>query len=126
LSEFQALAATDTKNRADKARAIKAAYEMGKSRLAQFAPGTEREISLLIEKITSNDGRGATPVLLDETAKKLAAFRADLPKGFVPPEKLKKSIEAARKANPDGIAIFAANSLTREKLWEVLEEEFKD
>jgi hypothetical protein len=43
----------------------------------------------------------------------------------LPPEKLRLSIEAARKANPQGIAIFAASSLTREKLWGVLEEEFK-
>jgi hypothetical protein len=126
LSEFQALPVTDARNRAEKARLIKAAFEVGKSRLAQFAPATEREISPLIEQITANDGRDATPALLDELAKKLAAFRADLPRGFAPPEKLRKSIAAARKANPDGIAIFAAGSLNREKLWEVLEDEFKD
>ena len=126
LSEFQTLPPTDAKNRAEKARVIKAAYEIGKSRLAQFAPGTEREITPLINQIAANDGREATPPLLDELAKKLAAFRADFPKGFSPPEKLRKSIAAARKANPDGIAIFAAGSLNREKLWEVLEEEFNN
>lgn len=126
LSELQGLDANDTQNRAEKARLIKSAYETGRNRLAKFTPDTEREIGLLINKVTMNDGRDATPAALDQLAKKLAAFRADLPKGFAPPEKLRKSIEAARKANPDGIAIFAASSLTREKLWEVLEEEFKD
>jgi uncharacterized lipoprotein YddW (UPF0748 family) len=126
LNEFSALPAGDAKNRAEKARAIKAAYDLGKPRLAQFAPVTEQEIGSLINRITVNDGRDATPALLDELIKKLAAFRADLPKGFAPPEKLRKSIQAARKANPDGIAVFAAGSLNREKLWEVLEEEFKD
>ncbi len=126
LAEMQALPATDARNRAEKARLIKAAYENGKARLAQFAPATEHEITPLINQITANDARDATPALLDQLAKRLAAFRADLPKGFAPPEKLRQSIAAARKANPDGIAIFAAGSLNREKLWEVLEEEFKD
>jgi len=126
LSEFQALPASDTRNRAEKARLIRIAYQIGRPRLAQFAPATERDITPLIEKITANDGRNATPAVMDELAKKLAAFRADLPPGFAPPEKLKQAIEAARKANPDGIAIFAASTLDREKLWEVLEEEFKD
>ena len=43
----------------------------------------------------------------------------------MPPEKLTRAIEAARKANPDGIAIFAAGSLNREKLWPALEAAFK-
>jgi uncharacterized lipoprotein YddW (UPF0748 family) len=126
LAELQALPQADAKNRAEKARLIKTAYETGKPRLKQFAPATERELTPLIEQITANEGRYALPALLDQTAKTLAAFRADLPKDFAPPEKLRRSIIAARKANPDGIAIFAAGSLNREKLWEVLEEEFKD
>lgn len=126
LSEFQALPAADAKGRAEKANAVKAAYETTRERLAQFAPEREREIGSLINAVSVNDGRDATPAQLDELAKKIAAFRADLPKGFMPPEKLKLSIAAARKANPDGIVIFAGGSLTREKLWQVLEEEFKD
>jgi len=107
------------------AQIIKTAYETGKSRLAQHAPQVEREVTPLINAVTANDGRNATPEALAELSRKLAVFRADLPAGFLPPEKLRLSIEAARKANPQGIAIFAASSLTREKLWGVLEEEFK-
>ena len=125
LNEFQALPASDTKGRAEKAQIIKTAYETGKSRLAQYAPQVERDVTLLINTVTANDGRGATPEALTELSRKLAIFRADLPPGFLPPEKLRLSIEAARKAHPQGIAIFAASSLTREKLWGVLEEEFK-
>ena len=124
LNELKALPATDVRGRAENARLIKNAYEIGRPRLTQFAPNTEREIGALINQVTMNDGRDAAA--LDELIKKLAAFRAALPKGFAPPDKLRKSIQAARKANPDGIAIFAASSLTREKLWEVLEEEFKN
>jgi hypothetical protein len=43
----------------------------------------------------------------------------------LPAEKLTRSIEAARKAKPDGIVIFAAGSLRREKLWPTLEAAFK-
>jgi len=126
IGEFQALPVADTKGRAEKANAIKAAYETMRQRLTQFAPEREREIGSLVNTVTVNDGRSTTPAQLDELAKKIAAFRVDPPKEFFPAEKLKRSIEAARKAKPDGIIIFAGGSLTREKLWQVLEEEFKD
>ena len=125
LNEFQSLPSTDAKNRLEKAKAIKSAYEKVRQKAAKFAPEKERELTLLVNTVTENEGQSATPAALDELAKKLASFRADMPKGFLPPEKLRKSIQAARRANPDGIAIFAAGSLNREKLWEVLEEEFK-
>jgi hypothetical protein len=126
IGEFQALPVTDAKGRAEKANAIKAAYETTRQRLLQYAPEMEREIGLLVNAVSINDGSTATSVQLEDLAKKIAAFRADPPKGFLPAEKLKKSIEAARKAKPDGIVIFAGGSLTREKLWQVLEEEFKN
>lgn len=125
LADLKTIPATDSKTRSENLTAIQSAYARGKSRLAQFASTVEREITPLVDKATANNGRDATPELLDQIATKLAAFRADPPKGFAPPEKLRQSINAARKAHPDGIAIFAASSLTREKLWEVLEEEFK-
>ncbi len=123
MSELQALRAGE--NRAEKTRAIKAAYETMRQRLAQLAPDKEREIGSLVNAVTVNDGRGATPTALDELAKKIAALRLDPPPGFLPPEKLKRAIEAARKAKPDGIIIFAAGSLDRENLWSTLEEAFK-
>jgi hypothetical protein len=126
VGEFQALPVTDTKGRSEKANAIKASYETTRQRLTQFAPERERELSGLISAVTANDGRNATPAQLEELTKKIAAFRLDPPIGFLPPEKLKLAIQAARKANPDGIVIFAGGSLTREKLWQVLETEFKD
>jgi hypothetical protein len=125
LNEFQALPVSDTKGRAENAQIIKAAYDTSKSTLAQYAPQVEREVTPLINTVTANDGRNATPEALAELSRKLAVFRADLPAGFLPPEKLRQAIEAARKAHPQGIAIFAGSSLTREKLWGVLEEEFK-
>jgi len=126
LGEFKELPTADAKGRAEKMGAIKTAYETTRQRLAQFAPESEREIGSLVNAISANEGRRAMPAQLDELAKKIAAFRNDLPKGFMTPDKLRLSIEAARKAKPQGIIIFAGGSLTREKLWHVLEEEFKN
>ena len=124
LTEMQALAATDAKGRAEKAGLIAAAFEIARRRLAQVVPNVEKELDVLVRSVTSNNGSGATAANMDQLAKRLAAFRADVPPGFLPAEKLSASIAAARKAKPDGIAIFAAGSLDREKLWEVLEREF--
>ena len=124
LTEWQALPVNDVKGYAEKAVAIKTAYGTVRQRLTQFAPDAERPIGSLIDSVTVNQGRGATPETLGDLSKRLAVLRADMPAGFLPPEKLRKAIQAARKANPDGIAIFAGSSLTREKLWQVLEEEF--
>jgi hypothetical protein len=126
VSELQALPAGNRKERAEKAGAIKAAYETMRAKLAQLAPDKEREIGSLVNAVTANGGGNATPAALDELTKKIAALRLNPPPGFLPPEKLKRAIEAARKAKPDGIVIFAAGSLDRENLWKVLEEEFKD
>ena len=64
-------------------------------------------------------------MLLDELLKLVARLRNDPPPGYLPVDKLTRSIEAARKAKPDGIVIFAAGSLSREKLWPTLEAAFK-
>ena len=124
LAEMQALPATDARGRAEKARLIAAAFATARTRLAQARPSVEKELSGLVTPVTANNGGGATAANMDQLSKRLAAFRADLPPGFLPPEKLSAAIQAARKAKPDGIAIFAAGSLDREKLWDVLEREF--
>ncbi|HVF47155.1 MAG TPA: putative glycoside hydrolase [Pyrinomonadaceae bacterium] len=126
LAEMQTLPATDVKSRTEKARDISAAFDSARQRLAQFAPSVEKELAGMVSAVTSNEGSGATAANMDQLAKRLAAFRADVPPGFCPPEKLAASINAARRAKPHGIAIFAAGSLDREKLWEVLEREFAD
>ena len=124
LAEMQALPATDEKTRARKAEEIAAAFVAGRPRLSQFAPTVERELIPLVQAVTSNNGSGATAVNMADLSKRLASFRADLPAGFLPGDKLVASIAAARKAKPQGIVVFAAGSLDREKLWDVLEREF--
>jgi hypothetical protein len=112
--------------RAELARAVAAAFETMSRRLVEVAPERERALRALAAPVTADGGRGATAEALDRLAKGVNDLRLDLPAGFLPPEKLIRSIEAARKANPDGIAIFAAGTLTREKLWEALEVAFRE
>jgi len=125
INEFKDLAATDTAGRAEKARALSAAYQAIRERLAQLVPEREREIGALVKTITANDGRDATPAALDDLAKRIAALQNEWPSAFFPPEKLTRAIEAARKARPDGIVIFAASSVRGTGLWPALEEAFR-
>lgn len=117
-------AALDQK-RTELLHAIGTAYDVISARLNQVAPQRDREFRALVSAVTANGGRGATNEALDRLANAILGLRLDLPPGYMPPEKLIRSIEAARKANPDGIAIFAAGSLDREKLWPALGAAFK-
>jgi hypothetical protein len=114
-----------TSKRGELARAIREAFELISRRLGEVAPEKERELRSLVAANTADNGLRATNELLDRLAKAVNDVRLDLPPGFLPPEKLTRAIEAARRANPDGIAIFAAGSLNREKLWPALEAAFK-
>ena len=93
------------------------------TRLAPLAPGPAKALADLVaaaEHATAEQ----LPAAVNAVSTELAKIRADLPPGFCPPEKLIRSIEAARRARPDGIAIFAASSVTQEKLWPALEKAF--
>ena len=46
---------------------------------------------------------------------------SDPPSGFFPEEKLLRTIETVRKAGADGVVIFAAGIIQRNKLWPALE-----
>src|SRR5919202_2197977 len=117
--------AANLARRAEEARSISDGYAALRARLAQSDPERERKLAALVAAVTADGGRGATPAALGELSDQLLALRRDLPPGFLQPEKLKRAIEAARRANPDGIAIFSAGNLSREKLWPALEDAFK-
>ena len=123
VTELKALPATNEGARAEKAKAAAELYAQFRERFARTAPERERSIGSLVKKLSDENARNTTTV--DALDKELLALRNDLPPNFLPAEKLTRSIEAARKAKPDGIAIFAAGSLDREKLWSALEEAFK-
>jgi uncharacterized lipoprotein YddW (UPF0748 family) len=52
-------------------------------------------------------------------------YKEEQERKVYPPEKLTRAIEAARRAGPEGIAIFAAGSLTAQKLWDTMAKAFK-
>jgi uncharacterized lipoprotein YddW (UPF0748 family) len=99
------------------------AHDRLQKRLAPLSPDIAKTLGQLVraaEQASSEQQSGAVASLSTELAK----VRADLPPGFCPPEKLARAIDAARRAKPDGIVIFAASSLKREKLWPALEKAF--
>jgi hypothetical protein len=100
-------------------------YETMRKHLAETAPEVGREIDPLVAAVTVDDGRNVTAAALDTLGARMAKLRGDLPAGYFPPEKLLRAIEAARKANPDGVVIFSSGNLTVEKLWPALETAFK-
>ena len=125
VGDLKNLPATDAPGRAEKARAISDSFNKLRERLAQFAPEREREIGALVAPVVADGARTFTAEAIDKLIAALLQLRRDLPPGFCPPEKLTRSIEAARRAKPDGIIIFSAGNLTIEKLWPTLETAFK-
>lgn len=111
--------------RAESVRLLRQSYEAVRERLAAVTPDRERELSHLVAVITAEEGRNINAATLDALAERLAKLRSDPPPGYFPLEKLTRAIEAARRARPDGIVIFSAGSLTREKLWPALEAAFR-
>ena len=124
-SELKALPATDAKNRAEKARAIATAFEAVRARLARFAPERERELATLVAAVAPQESGPADLATPDALVNLVNRLRREPPPGYLPPEKLAQAIAAARKAQPDGIVIFAAGSVTRENLWPALEAAFE-
>lgn len=125
VSDLKNMPATDVTGRADKALAISHSFEALRGRLAQFAPDREREIASLLAPVVADGARAVSGEAIDKLTAVLLQLRRDLPPGFCPPERLTRSIEAARRAKPDGIVIFSAGNLTIEKLWPTLEAAFK-
>ena len=121
-NELKALAATDAAARDGKIKAISAGYESLRQRLLKIAPDREHALSRSVAALKAD----ATAAAVDEFLKLMTQLRNDPPPGYLPAEKLTRSIETARKALPDGITIFVAGSLTREKLWPTLEAAFRE
>ena len=92
-------------------------------RLAPLAPESAKNLDALV-KTAQHAAPGQLAGAVAGVSTALAKIRADLPAGFCPPDKLVAAIDAARRAKPDGIVIFAASSITREKLWPALEKAF--
>jgi hypothetical protein len=102
---------------------LAAAHERLQKRLGPLAPDVATTLRELV-RTAEQAAPEQRPAAVASLSTALAKVRADLPPGFCPPEKLARAIDAARRAKPDGIVIFAASSLKREKLWPALEKAF--
>ena len=124
--ELKALDSKALLARSEKAKAIRASYDVLRVRLSEIAPDRDRDLRRQVDAITNDAGTNDSAAALDALLKLITELRSNPPVGYLPPEKLTRSIEAARKAKPDGIVIFVAGTLTREKLWPTLEAAFRE
>ena len=53
-------------------------------------------------------------------ATRLAAFLADPPAGYYPPEKLTTTLDRVRAQGVEGVVVFSTGGLTSAKLWEAV------
>jgi len=88
------------------------------SYLEQFSPESAKNIETTYSNYT--EGKVDPNILVDELRKVLS----DPPPGFFPEEKFLRTIQTVRKAGAEGVTIFAAGILTRNKLWPALERAF--
>jgi hypothetical protein len=57
----------------------------------------------------------------DAAQKKLNEFLANIPPGYLPPEKLVRTLETVKKTGVEGIIIFSAGGLSSSRLWDTVE-----
>ena len=51
---------------------------------------------------------------------KLSAFLANVPPGYLPPEKLLRTLERIKKTGVEGIIIFSAGGISSARLWDTV------
>ena len=88
--------------------------------LKKFSADRAQELNEIFKSFLQ--GKVESKALLEGISKVFA----DPPQGFFPEEKLLRAIETMRKAEADGVVIFAGGIITRNKLWPALEKAFAD
>ncbi len=93
---------------------IRAAFDKAAKRLAEYAPDLAKTISEYL----------ADPKDRDAVRKRLGEFMANLPPGYLPPEKLLRTLERVRNTGVEGIVIFSAGGISSARLWDTVEKFF--
>jgi uncharacterized lipoprotein YddW (UPF0748 family) len=88
------------------------------SYLEQFSPERAKNIETIYSNYTER--KVGPDLLIDELRKVLS----DPPTGLFPENKFLRTIQTVRRAGAEGVTIFAAGILTRNKLWPALEKAF--
>jgi hypothetical protein len=114
----KALEILGSKDLDSKKEELRGEIDKSVSYLKRFSPERAKNLgkiyTLYIEK-----NIGPEP-LIEEIRKVLS----DPPSGFFPEQKLLRTIQTVREAGAEGVAIFAASIINRNKLWPALEKAF--
>lgn len=89
---------------------LRSSYEKIGGRLNQYAPDLNKSIA---DYLRTQKDREAT-------LKKLTQFTGNLPPGYLPPEKLVRTLETVKKTGVEGIVIFSAGGISSAQLWDTV------
>lgn len=90
------------------------------SYLMKFSPERAEKLNRKLSSFLQN--RVQNEMLIEA----IRQILTDPPQGFFPEEKLLKTIEKVREAGAEGVVIFSAGIISRNKLWPALEQAFSD
>ncbi len=94
---------------------IRTAFNKVSIRLGEYAPDLARLISQYL-----SDPKDSQAVQT-----KLGEFISNLPPGYLPPEKLLRTLERVKSTGVEGIIVFSAGGITSARLWDTVETFFK-
>jgi uncharacterized lipoprotein YddW (UPF0748 family) len=89
---------------------IKAVYEKISGRLPAYGPALAKTISDYLQ-----DPKDRTAV-----QKELSVFLSNMPVGYLPPEKLLRTLERIKETSIEGIVIFSAGGIRSAQLWDAV------
>jgi hypothetical protein len=90
---------------------IRMAFEKISARLPDYNPDLAKAISEYLREPKDHAA----------VQKKLGEFLANIPPGYLPPEKLLRTLERIRGTGVEGIIIFSAGGITSARLWDTVE-----
>jgi len=97
-------------NGSGSAEEVRAAFEKAESRLDKYAPDLAKAVA---EYLRDPKDRGTVQ-------KRLSEFNANMPPGYLPSDKLTRTLERVKKSGVDGIVIFSAGGLSSAKFWDTV------
>ena len=89
---------------------IRASFDKVSGRLGEFDPELAKAIAAYLRE----------PKDREAIQKRLNAFLANLPPGYLPTEKVTRLLERVKKTGVEGIVIFSAGGLTSARLWDTV------
>lgn len=112
----EAIRVLSSEKKADTSRdKLRELMEKNIAYLEKFAPKRAKQLDSSFKSWLKNK------IQSEKMVEALRGVLSDPPAGFFPEEKLLRTIETVRKAGAEGVVIFAAGIIQRNKLWPALE-----